>query len=177
MYPEVRNTTILCVKRDNKVALGGDGQLTLGDTVAKANARKVRKLANNKALAGIAGGAADALTLFELFESEMERRQQLQRAAVEVARLWRTERALRQLNALMIVANLEHILMLSGKGDLIEPEDGILAIGSGGVSAHASARTLVQETDMDAKQIVTKALNITADICIYTNHQITIEEL
>lgn len=176
-HPDIRSTTILCVQRDNKVALGGDGQVSLGDTVAKSTAKKVRKLANNKALAGIAGGAADALTLFELFESEMETRQQLQRAAVEVARMWRTERALRQLNALMIVANPESILMLSGKGDLIEPEDGVLAIGSGGVAAHAAARTLMQETKLSAAQIVEKALGIAADICIYTNHNITIEEL
>lgn len=177
MHPVIRSTTILCVRHNNQVALGGDGQVTLGDTVVKANATKVRKLSDDKALAGIAGGAADALTLFELFEGEMDKRQQLQRAAVEVARLWRTERALRQLDALMIVANREHILMLSGKGDLIEPDDGVLAIGSGGVSAQAAARVLVQETNHSASDIVSKALTVAADMCIYTNHKITVENL
>lgn len=177
MHQEIRNTTILCVRRDDKVAIGGDGQVTLGATVAKSKATKIRKLADGKALAGIAGGAADALTLFELFEGEMEKRRQLQRAAIEVARLWRTERALRPLDALMIVADRQKTLMLSGKGDLIEPDDGILAIGSGSVIAHTAAHVLMQETKKSAVEIVKQALSIAADMCIYTNHQISVQEL
>jgi ATP-dependent HslUV protease subunit HslV len=177
MHPKIRSTTILCVRRNNHVAIGGDGQVTLGDTAVKSNAVKVRQLADGKVLAGIAGGAADALTLFELFEVEIGKRHQLQRAAVEVARLWRTERALRPLDALMIVADREKIFMLSGKGDLIEPDEGILAIGSGGTIAHAAARVLMQETKHNAADIVNKALTTAADMCIYTNHKITLQEL
>ena len=177
MRSDFHSTTILCVRRDAHVAMGGDGQVTLGDTAVKSKAIKVRQLAGGKALAGIAGGAADALTLYELFETEMDKRQQLQRAAVEVARLWRTERSLRPLDALMIVADKEKIFMLSGKGDVIEPDEGILAIGSGSTIAHATARVLMQETTYNAADIVNKALSVAADMCIYTNHNITLLEL
>lgn len=177
MIPEIKSTTILCVRRDDKVSMGGDGQVSMGNSVMKGKAIKVRKLSDNNVLAGIAGAGGDAITLFELFESEMQKHHRLQRAAIEVARLWRSERSFRQLDALMIVADAKSGLLISGKGDVISSDDGVLSIGSGSGYAIASARTMMQETDHDAATIVSKALNIAADICIYTNHSITIENL
>jgi ATP-dependent HslUV protease, peptidase subunit HslV len=169
-------TTILCVRRDGRVALGGDGQVTMGDKVMKGNARKVRKLSRN-VLAGFAGGAADAFALFEYFEAKLEKHGNLQRAAIELAKDWRTDRLLRRLEALLCVADANLSLLISGTGDVIEPEKQLLAIGSGGAYAQAAAQALLENTDLDARSIVEKALNIAGDICIYTNRQITIEEL
>jgi len=174
----MHGTTILSVRRNNRVVIGGDGQVTLGDTRMKGNARKVRRLYNDQVIAGFAGGTADAFTLFERFEAKLQKHQgNLTRAAVELSKDWRTDRMLRRLEALLAVADASASLILSGTGDVIEPEEGIMAIGSGGAYAKAAARALVSETQMDARTIVEKALGIAAGICIYTNHSLTIEEL
>jgi ATP-dependent HslUV protease, peptidase subunit HslV len=170
-------TTILCVRRDGRVALGGDGQVTLGDKIMKANARKVRRLHDGKVLAGFAGGTADAFTLFDYFEAKLDKHGNLTRAAIELAKDWRTDRMLRRLEALLIVADASQSLLISGTGDVIEPERELLAIGSGGAYAQAAALALLENTDLPARMIVEKALVISADICIYTNRDITIEEL
>ena len=175
---QYRGTTILSVRRGNKVVIGGDGQVSMGNTVMKGNARKVRSLFNDRVIAGFAGGTADAFTLFELFESQLQKYQgHLLRAAVELAKMWRTERSLRQLEALLIVADKDTSLMITGNGDVIEPEDNLLAIGSGGSFAQASARALMDNTDMDAEAIVREGLRIAADICVYTNHNHVIKSL
>jgi ATP-dependent HslUV protease subunit HslV len=172
------STTILCVRRDGHVALGGDGQVTLGDTVMKANANKVRALKGGKILAGFAGASADAFTLFEKFEEKLERYPgNLPRAAVELAKDWRSDRVLRRLEALLVVADKEHGYVISGSGELIEPDDGILAIGSGGNYALAAARALVSSSDLSARDVVQRALEIAAAICVYTNTHINILEL
>ncbi|MEW6067471.1 MAG: ATP-dependent protease subunit HslV [Nitrospirota bacterium] len=173
-----KGTTILCVRRDGKVAIAGDGQITMGNTVLKHNARKVRKIYSEKVLTGFSGATADALTLFEKFEGKLESyRGNLTRAAVELAKDWRTDKVLRRLEALLIIADIEHILIISGTGDVIEPEEGIAAIGSGGPYVQAAARALFENTNLSAKEIVEKAMKIASDICIYTNENITIEEL
>ncbi|HXH02965.1 MAG TPA: ATP-dependent protease subunit HslV [Candidatus Competibacteraceae bacterium] len=175
---QFRGTTILSVRRNGRVVIGGDGQVSLGNTVMKGNARKVRRLYNGKIIAGFAGGTADAFTLFERFESKLEKHGgNLTRAAVELAKDWRTDRMLRRLEALLIVADSQITLIISGNGDVIEPEHALAAIGSGGSFATAAARALLENTDLDARTIVEKALNIAADICIYTNHHLTLEEL
>jgi ATP-dependent HslUV protease subunit HslV len=170
-------TTIVCVRRDGHVALGGDGQVTLGDKVMKGNARKVRRLQNREVLAGFAGGTADAFTLFEYFERKLDQYGNLTRAAIELAKDWRTDRLLRRLEALLCVADAKQSLLISGTGDVIEPEHDLLAIGSGGAYAQAAALALLENTALDARSIVTKSLAIAAEICIYTNHEISIEEL
>ena len=171
-------TTIVSVRRGNKVVVGGDGQVSQGNTVMKGNARKVRRLYKDQVIAGFAGGTADAFTLFERFEEQLEKHQgKLVRASVELAKLWRTERSLRRLEALLIVADKDASLIITGNGDVIEPEEGITAIGSGGTFAMAAARALLHNTDLDAEDIVRKSLTIAADICVYTNHNHTIEEL
>jgi ATP-dependent HslUV protease subunit HslV len=171
-------TTIVSVRRDGKIAVGGDGQVTLGNTVMKANARKVRRLGRDgQVLAGFAGAAADAFTLFELIEAKLEKHGQLTRAAVELAKDWRTERRLGKLEALLAVADKETSLIISGTGDVIEPEDGIIAIGSGGPYALSAARALLAHTALDARTIVAESLNIAGDVCIYTNRNIVVEEL
>ena len=175
---QFRGTTILSVRRNNCVVVGGDGQVTMGNTVMKGNARKVRRLFNDQVLAGFAGGTADAFTLFELFEAQLEKHQgKLVRSAVELAKAWRSERSLRQLEALLIVADKETTLVISGNGDVIEPEDNMIAIGSGGSFATAAARALMDNTELSARDIVEKGLTIAGDICIYTNHNRRIEEL
>jgi ATP-dependent HslUV protease subunit HslV len=174
----IKATTILSVRRNGKVAIAGDGQATMGNTVLKHNARKIRKLYNNRILAGFAGSTADAFTLIEKFEGKIETyRGNLTRAAVELAKDWRTDKILRRLEALLIVADREHTFILSGTGDVIEPEQGIAAIGSGGPFAHAAARALYENTDFEAVEIVRKAMIIASDICIYTNDKIVIEEI
>mgnify|MGYP002829765282 FL=1 len=174
----MHGTTILSVRRADHVVIGGDGQVTLGETVMKGNARKVRRLHDGDVIAGFAGGTADAFTLFERFEGKLQKHQgNLLRSAVELAKDWRTDRLLRRLEALLAVADRSVSLIISGTGDVIEPEQGIMAIGSGGAYAKASARVLLEETELDARAIVEKSLKITADICIYTNHELTIEEL
>ncbi|MBG09744.1 MAG: HslU--HslV peptidase proteolytic subunit [Gammaproteobacteria bacterium] len=171
-------TTILSVRRGSKVVIGGDGQVSQGNTVLKGNARKVRRLFKDQVLAGFAGGTADAFTLFERFEEQLDKHQgKLTRAAVELAKLWRTERSLRRLEALLVVADREASLILTGNGDVIEPEDAIMAIGSGGSYALAAARALLRNTELDAREIVEKGLSIASDICVFTNQQQTIEEL
>jgi ATP-dependent HslUV protease subunit HslV len=171
-------TTILSVRRGNQVALGGDGQVSMGNTRVKGNARKVRRLYGDKILAGFAGGTADAFTLFERFEGKLEKHGgQLSRAAVEIAKDWRTDRYLRRLEALLIVADKDSTLMVSGNGDVMEPERGVMAIGSGGPYAQAAAQALFDNTELAARDVVEKALHIAADICIYTNHSLTIETL
>ena len=171
-------TTIVSVRRDGRVAIAGDGQVTLGNTVMKANARKVRRLGKDgQILAGFAGAAADAFTLFELFESKLEKHGQLLRAAVEFAKDWRTERRFGKLEALLAVADAETSLIISGTGDVIEPEDGLVAIGSGGPYALSAARALLAHTQLDAKSIAVESLNIAGDVCIYTNRNIVVEEL
>ncbi len=170
-------TTILAVRRNGAVALGGDGQVTLGNTVMKGNARKVRRLYNGKILAGFAGGTADAFTLFERFEGKLEKYGNLTRAAIELAKDWRTDRFLRRLEALLVVADGTSSFVVSGNGDVIEPEYPLVAVGSGGPFAQAAARALLENTELGARDIVERALNIAADICIYTNRQIVIEEL
>ena len=173
----VRSTTILAVRRNGQVASGGDGQVTVGQTVMKSNAQKVRTLHGGKLLAGFAGAAADAFTLFEKFEEKLERYPgNLQRAAVELAKDWRSDRVLRRLEALLAVTDKEHGFIISGTGDIIEPDDGILAIGSGGSYALAAARALLGNTDLSAKEIVKRALEIAAEICVYTNANITVLE-
>ena len=175
---QFRGTTILSVRRDQRIALGGDGQVSLGDTIMKGNARKVRRLYKDQVLAGFAGGTADAFTLFERFEAKLEKHQgNLTRAAVELAKDWRTDKLLRRLEAMLVVADKTASLIISGNGDVIEPEGGLIAIGSGGPYATAAARALLNNTELDARTIVEQGLNIAADICIYTNHQLTIEEL
>jgi len=171
-------TTIVSVRRGEQVALGGDGQVTLGAVVAKATARKVRRLHHEKVLAGFAGGTADAFTLFERFEGKLEKHQgHLLRSAVELAKDWRTDRILRRLEAMLVVADREATLIITGAGDVIEPEHGLAAIGSGGAYAQAAARALLENTDLDAREIVSQALTIAADICIYTNQSHVIEQL
>lgn len=171
-------TTIVSVRRGNKVVIGGDGQVSQGNTVMKGNARKVRRLHKDQVLAGFAGGTADAFTLFERFEEQLDKHSgKLTRAAVELAKMWRTERALRRLEALLLVADQEASLIVTGNGDVIEPEDSIMAIGSGGPYALSAARALVQNTDLDARNIVEKSLTIAGDICVFTNLNHTIEEL
>ena len=171
-------TTILSVRRDGEVSLGGDGQVSLGNTIMKGNAKKVRRLYHGKVIAGFAGGTADAFTLFERFEAQLEKHQgHLVRAAVELAKDWRTDRALRKLEALLAVADKETSLIITGNGDVIEPENSLIAIGSGGPFAQASARALLENTSLSAREIVDKGLDIAADICIYTNHNRTIEDL
>ena len=170
-------TTILSVRRNGIVCIGGDGQVSLGNTVMKGNARKVRRLYDGKVLAGFAGGTADAFTLFERFETKLQQYGNLTRAAIELAKDWRSDRSLRRLEALLCVADNKSSFIISGNGDVIEPEDDIMAIGSGGAYAQSAARALLQNTELDARTIVDKALNIAADICIYTNRNITVEEL
>ena len=170
-------TTILSVRRGAAVAMGGDGQVTLGQTIMKGNARKVRRLYNGKVLAGFAGGTADAFTLFERFEGKLEKYGNLTRAAIELAKDWRSDRALRRLEALLCVADASASLIISGNGDVIEPEHDIMAIGSGGPFAQAAARALYENTDLGAREIVERALAIAADTCIYTNRNLTIDEL
>ncbi|MCH2668296.1 MAG: ATP-dependent protease subunit HslV [Gammaproteobacteria bacterium] len=170
-------TTIICVRRGAGIAMGGDGQVTMGDKIMKGNARKVRRLHNGNVLAGFAGGTADAFTLFEYFEKKLEQYGNLTRAAIELAKDWRTDRMLRRLEALLVVADEKQSLLISGTGDVLEPESELLAIGSGGAYCQAAARALLDTTELDARSIVEKSLAITADICVYTNHKITIEEL
>ncbi len=175
---QFRGTTILSVRRGAAVALGGDGQVSMGNTIMKGNARKVRRLYNGQVLAGFAGGTADAFTLFERFEGKLEKHSgNLARAAVELAKDWRTDRMLRRLEALLAVADKSTSLIISGNGDVIEPEHNLMAIGSGGSFAQAAARALLENTELSARQVVEKALGIAADICIYTNHNLVIEEL
>src|SRR5262245_29175046 len=174
---EFHGTTILTVRRNDTVAMGGDGQVTLGNTVMKGNARKVRRLHEGKVLAGFAGGTADAFTLFERFESKLQQFGNLTRAAIELAKDWRSDRSLRRLEALLCVADAKSSFVISGTGDVIEPEDDLMAIGSGGAFAKAAAKALLDNTQLDARSIVEKSLNIAGDICIYTNRNITIEEL
>ena len=176
--PRTRSTTILAVRRDGRVALGGDGQVSVGETVMKANAQKVRTLKGGKVLAGFAGSTADAFTLFERFEEKLERfPENLPRAAVELAKDWRSDRVLRRLEALLAVVDRQHGFVLSGTGDVIEPDDGILAIGSGGPFALAAARALREHSSLEAPDVVRKALEIAGEICIYTNTKITVLEL
>ena len=175
---QYRGTTILSVRRGNSAAIGGDGQASMGNTGRKGNARKVRRLYKDQVIAGFAGGTADAFTLFELFEAQLEKQQgNLVRAAVELAKAWRTERSLRQLEALLAVADKDTSLIITGNGDVIEPEDNLIAIGSGGPFAQSAARALLDNTDYDARTIVEKGLSIAGDICIYTNENVTIETL
>ena len=175
---QFHGTTILSVRRNSQVVIGGDGQVSLGDTVMKGNARKVRRLYDDSVIAGFAGGPADAFTLFEYFEGKLQKHSgNLVRAAVELAKDWRTDRTLRRLEALLAVADKESSLIISGNGDVIEPEQGIMAIGSGGNYALSAARALFNSTELDARSITEQALNIAADICIYTNHNLLIEEL
>lgn len=171
-------TTILSVRRNNEVVIGGDGQVSLGNTIMKGNARKVRRLYHGQVLAGFAGGTADAFTLFERFEGKLEKYSgNLTRAAVEMAKDWRTDRMLRRLEAMLAVADTEASLIISGNGDVIEPEYGLMAIGSGGSFAQSAARALIENTDLSAAMVVKKALGIAADICVYTNHNFVIESL
>ena len=174
---EPHSTTILAVRRDGAIVLGGDGQVTLGNTVMKGNARKVRRLSNGKVLAGFAGGTADAFTLFERFEGKIEKYGNLTRAAIELAKDWRADRYLRRLEALLLVGDPQNLFIISGNGDVIEPEHAAAAIGSGGPYAQAAARALTESTELDARTIVERSLGIAADICIYTNRNLVIEEL
>jgi ATP-dependent HslUV protease subunit HslV len=175
---QFRGTTIVSLRRDGKVSLGGDGQVTLGNVVVKASARKVRRLYHDRILAGFAGGTADAFTLFERFEAKLDKHQgNLLRSAVELAKDWRTDRVLRRLEAMLAVADRETSLIITGMGDVIEPELGLVAIGSGGPYAQAAARALLDNTGLDAESIVRKSLAIAAELCIYTNQQIVVETL
>jgi ATP-dependent HslUV protease subunit HslV len=175
---KVRATTVLVVRAGGKVVMGSDGQVTMGQTVVKATARKLRRIGDGKVAAGFAGSAADGLTLFERLEAKLkDSNGNLMRAAVDLAKDWRTDRMLRRLEALLLVADREHILMLSGTGDIIEPDDGVVAIGSGGPYALAAARALMGHTELGAREIAEAALGIAGDICVYTNHSITVEEL
>ncbi len=175
---QYHGTTIVCVRRDNKVVVGGDGQVSMGNTILKGNARKVRRLYQEKVLAGFAGGTADAFTLFERFESKLETYQgHLTRAAVELAKDWRTDKMLRKLEALLCVADKEVSLIITGNGDVIEPEAGIIAIGSGGPFAQSAAKALMDNTKLDAEKIVRKSLSIAGEICVFTNENHTIESL
>lgn len=175
---QFHGTTILSVRRGNTVVIGGDGQVSLGQTVMKGNARKVRRVYKDQVLAGFAGGTADAFTLFERFEAKLDKHQgHLTRAAVELAKDWRTDRMLRRLEALLAVADKTASLIITGNGDVLEPENGLIAIGSGGPFAQAAARALMDNTELAAREVVEKALHIAGDICIYTNHHLTIESL
>jgi ATP-dependent HslUV protease subunit HslV len=175
---QFHGTTILSVRRGSSVALGGDGQVTLGNVVIKGGAKKIRRLHQDRILAGFAGGTADAFTLFERFEAKLDKHQgNLMRSAVELAKDWRTDRILRRLEAMLAVADLEHSLIITGMGDVLEPEHGIVAIGSGGPYAQSAARALLENTSLSAKEIVDKSLAVAADLCIYTNHQRSIEVL
>lgn len=175
---QMRGTTILSVRRKDSVVIGGDGQVSLGNTVMKGNACKVRRLYKNQVIAGFAGGTADAFTLFEMFEAKLEKHQgHLTRAAVELAKDWRTDKILRKLEAMILVADKESSFIITGNGDVVEPQGGVMAIGSGGSFAESAARALVQNTELGAGDIVEKSLNIAADICIYTNNNLTIEEI
>ena len=174
---QYRGTTIVSVRKNGTVAVAGDGQVSLGNTIMKGNARKVRRLAEGRVLAGFAGGTADAFTLFELFEGKLEQYGNLTRAAIELAKDWRTDRRLRRLEALLCVADRECSLIISGNGDVIEPEDDLMAIGSGGAFAQAAARALLENTELDAEAIVRKALGIAAEICVYTNENLVVESL
>ena len=175
---QYRGTTIVSVRRGNKVVIGGDGQVSQGNTIMKGNARKVRRLYKDQVIAGFAGGTADAFTLFERFEEQLEKHHgKLTRAAVELAKLWRTERSLRRLEALLVVADKESSLIITGNGDVIEPEDSLMSIGSGGHYAQSAAKALLQNTDLSAREIVEKSLTIAADVCVFTNHSHTVEEL
>ena len=176
--PRFRATTILAVRRNGRVALGGDGQVTVGETVMKSHAQKVRAIRGGKILAGFAGAAADAMTLFEKFEEKLERFPgNMPRAAVDLAKDWRSDRVLRRLEALLVVVDKDHGFLISGTGELIEPDDGVLAIGSGGPYALAAARALVDNTDLEPKEIVRRGLQIAGDICVYTNTNITVLEI
>ena len=171
-------TTIVSVRRNGKVVIGGDGQVSLGNTVMKGNAKKVRRLYRGEVLAGFAGGTADAFTLFERFEAQLEKHQgHLVRAAVELAKDWRTDRALRRLEVMLAVANKDASLIITGNGDVVEPEEGLIAMGSGGAYAQAAARALLMHTDLSAREIAETSLNIAGDICVFTNRNLTIEEL
>ena len=174
---QFRGTTIVSIRRDGVVAVGGDGQVSMGNTIMKGNARKVRLLADGRVIAGFAGGTADAFTLFELFEGKLEQYGNLTRAAIELAKDWRTDRRLRRLEALLCVADREASLIISGNGDVIEPEDDLMAIGSGGSFAQSAARALLENTELDAESIVRKALEIAASICVYTNANLVVETL
>lgn len=175
---EFHGTTILSVRRNGKVVIGGDGQVSMGNTVVKGNAKKIRRLYNDKVIAGFAGATADAFTLFERFEGKLQKHQgNLVRSAVELAKDWRTDKMLRRLEALLCIADRESSLIISGNGDVIEPENSLMAIGSGGHFAEAAARALLADSQLSARSIVEKSLHIAADICVYTNHNLTIEEL
>ncbi|MEE9343274.1 MAG: ATP-dependent protease subunit HslV, partial [Gammaproteobacteria bacterium] len=175
---QYRGTTILSVRRNGRVVIGGDGQVSMGNTVMKGNARKVRRLYQDQVLAGFAGGTADAFTLFERFEAKLQKHQgHLVRSAVELAKDWRTDRMLRRLEAILVVADTESSLVISGNGDVIEPEDSLMAIGSGGPFAQAAARAMLDTTELSAREIVEKGLSIAGDICVFTNHNLTLEEL
>jgi ATP-dependent HslUV protease subunit HslV len=174
---QFHGTTIVSVRRSGIVAMGGDGQVSVGHTVMKSNARKVRRLREGKVLAGFAGGTADAFTLFERFEAKLQQYGNLTRGAIELAKDWRTDRSLRRLEALLCVADAQHSFIVSGNGDVIEPQDDIMAIGSGGPYAQAAALALLQNTQLPAREVVEKSLQIAADICIYTNRNLTIEQL
>jgi len=177
-HPRVRSTTVLCVRRDGKVVMAGDGQVTLGDGIVKHSARKIRRLYGDKILAGFAGSTADAFSLFSRFETKLEQYQgNLGRAAVELAKDWRTDKMLRQLEALLLVADQNQTFLISGAGDVIEPDEGIAAIGSGGPYATSAARALAEHTQLSARQIAEEAMKIAGKICIYTNDVVTIEEL
>ena len=178
MIPQMHSTTIICVRKDGKVALAGDGQVTLGDTVIKHGAKKIRRLYNNKILSGFAGSSADSFALFSRFESKLEQfHGNLSRAAVELAKDWRTDRSLRHLEAVMVVADDKNSFLIAGNGDLIEPDDGLIAIGSGGPYALAAARALLKYTTLGAREIAEEAMQIASRICIYTNDSISVEEL
>ncbi|HRC59349.1 peptidase component of the HslUV protease [Candidatus Propionivibrio aalborgensis] len=175
---QYHGTTILSVRRGKRVAMGGDGQVTLGNIVIKAGARKVRRIHKGDILAGFAGGTADAFTLFERFEAKLDKHQgNLMRSAVELAKDWRSDRALRRLEAMLAVADHENSLVITGNGDVLEPEQGIVAIGSGGAFAQSAARALIENTELDPAEIIRKSLEIAGDLCIYTNHKLTIETL
>lgn len=174
---QFRGTTIVSVRRNGQVAIAGDGQVSMGNTVMKGNARKVRKLAGGRVIAGFAGGTADAFTLFELFEAKLEQYGNLTRAAIELAKDWRTDRRLRRLEALLCVADTDSSFIVTGNGDVIEPENDLMAIGSGGSFAQAAALALLENTDLDAKSIVEKALAIAGEICVYTNSNVVVETL
>jgi ATP-dependent HslUV protease subunit HslV len=175
---EFHGTTIIAVRRDGRLAVGGDGQVTMGNTIMKAKARKIRKIADGRILVGFAGATADAFTLFERFEGKVkEYRGDLRRSAVELAKDWRTDKVLRRLEAMLLVADLKDMLLISGTGDVIDPEEPVLAIGSGGSFAYAAARALLESTGLAAREIVERSLRIAAEICIYTNAEITVEEL
>lgn len=178
MEEKIRSTTVIAVKRNGKVAMAGDGQVTAGNTVVKGNAHKVRKIYNGKVLTGFAGSVADAFTLFDKFEEKLkEYNGDIMRSAVELAKLWRTERAYQKLEAMLLVANSERILLISGDGNVIEPENDVCAIGSGGNYAYAAALAYLDSSNLDARDIAEKSLKIAGDICIYTNHTLTIEEI